>query len=452
MSTAKRLWDKGADINALIHDFTVDSDPELDKELLPFDILASAAHARMLESIDVLKEEELGSLLAELSKLYPKACDFQIEIPRELEDCHTALENILTEKLGDTGKKIHTGRSRNDQVLVASRLFLRDRLLTLLEDVQIFAEQCLALGGKFGHVLLPGHTHFQPAMPQSAKMWFQAFAEDGLMLLRKGLALFDELNCNPLGAASGFGVPLPLDREMTARLLCFNRVQRNPVHVQNSRGRYEGMLLDFASEIAGTLEKMAWDLIWLSSSELGYIKLPVEFTTGSSIMPQKRNPDVLELLRASASRVRAARDENLQICAKLPSNYHRDLQFGKASLFRGLESLTTMLKVSNELLPGIDFDRERAEQALSAEVLVTYEAYRMVKEGLPFRDAYLEAAERLQRSELDVSELKKEFSDIGLCLDVEGSAAEQDLHVLKSDLQEKDHSIKPTLNVLEAGQ
>lgn len=429
---SKRLWDKGQSLNEEVHAFTVGNDPIVDRRIACWDALASAAHGIMLSEIGILDQSELIALLPVLKEISEQAERDEFDIPSELEDCHTAIENVLTDRLGDIGRKIHTGRSRNDQVLVAMRLFLRDALIEILATLSGCAETLDRTAVRLGHVQIPGHTHFQPAMPCSAQMWLGAFYEECIELLRSGLNLLEEINTNPLGAASGFGVPLPLDRERTAELLGFARVQRNPVHVQNSRGRIAWRVASYCSEIAAMLEKFAWDCIIYSSPKNSFIKIPEEFTTGSSIMPQKRNPDVLELLRSRAGKVRAARDELEYVTMKMPSHYHRDLQYTKEPVMHALQDALAMLHISELIVDRLEIDRAAAEAALSIELYATFDAYRQVREGVPFRTAYLESARRLKAGELEVSDLKSEFGAIVDQIDAEFELARADLKCLNN--------------------
>jgi argininosuccinate lyase len=434
---ARRLWDKGEELNASIHHFTVDTDPQVDLELVHWDAIGSAAQARMLASLDVLTKEEVKKLLSALKKISDQGIAGEFVIPSELEDCHTAIENILIETTGEAGEKIHTGRSRNDQVITALRLYSRDCLLKILSSLLEFASSIAKRIDIDGKVAVPGYTHYQRAMPSSVGMWLHSFYEWSLDLSKEGLFLLDLLNKNPLGASSGFGSSLKLDRDLTASLLGFDAVQRNPVHVQNSRGRYELKLLRFIGDIASMIEKLACDLVLFNTEEFGFVRLPTAFTSGSSIMPQKRNPDVLELLRATASRVRACEFELQGIISKLPSNYHRDYQFTKEPLVRAVGYASSILPISAQVIGAFELDKKRLDAAMGVEVYATYEAYRLVKSGMSFRQAYREAAKRYQDGELDKNDLAKDFEVIQTVLSKEIKEARSEFMALEKSLSDK---------------
>lgn len=432
---AKRLWEKGEGVNALVHRFTVGNDPQTDLHLVRWDAIGSAAHAKMLAKIGILSTEELAALLPLLKEVIGKAERGEFTIPPELEDCHTAIEAFLTEKAGAAGERIHTGRSRNDQVLLATRLYLRNAVARISDALIDAAESLLERIQREGTQPMPGYTHFQPAMPASIGMWAGAFVESFLDLVREGRNLAQSLNRNPLGAASGFGINLNLDREMTTELLGFDSVQRNPIDIQNSRGRYELRALRWMSDISTSLEKISWDLILYTSREFGFFKLPDAFTTGSSIMPQKHNPDVLELVRATAAKVRAAEVELMLVTSKMPSNYHRDFQYTKEPLIRGVEDVLAMLAVMTEVFGAFTLVPERLDAAMTPDLFATYAVYRDVKKGIPFREAYRSTAAGIKDGSLDVSDLKGEFSSIQNSLERESAAAQKELSGLKSELK-----------------
>ncbi len=408
----KRLWDKGEALNEQMHNFTVGNDPALDLRLVEWDALASAAHARMLARIGVLTTKESRALVKALEAVTDLNQQGKFDIPPELEDCHTAIETFLTEEVGEAGLKIHTGRSRNDQVLVAMRLYIRHNILVILDQ----AIQCCTATLERAEPLLaspmPGYTHFQPAMPTSVGIWLHGFAESLLDQIREGMELVERLNANPLGVASGFGVPLPLDREMTAELLGFSRVQRNPINVINSRGFYELKFIRWCVDIASVLEKIACDVVLFTSSEYGFFSLPNEFTTGSSIMPQKRNPDVMELMRARTGKVRSAEQELTWIIAKLSSGYHRDHQYSKEPVLKAVEHIQEMLPMCSAVISKIGINEERLKEAMIPELYATYETYRMVKQGTSFREAYKHVAGQIADGGIDRVELAKDFSYI----------------------------------------
>ncbi|HEY3242538.1 MAG TPA: argininosuccinate lyase [Phycisphaerae bacterium] len=393
----QRLWDKGGDVDAVIHRFTVGDDPHWDRYLVHWDCIASAAHARTLAKAGVLSEVELETLTGGLAQIDTLDREGQFEIPEELEDCHTAIEAWLTKHVGEAGAKIHTARSRNDQVAVAMRLYMRHHVLEWVSALERFINTCQERMERDGDIPMPGYTHMQPAMPSSVGMWLHAFAEAALEQMRACSDLLERLDCCPLGTGAGFGVALPLNREYTAKLLGFSRVQRSPIDVQNSRGRMETYFVRVAVDIGAFLEKLAWDLILFSTAEYGFFSLPESMTTGSSIMPQKRNPDVLELLRARAGRLRGRLHELEWVAGKLPSNYHRDLQLTKEPTIRAALDIEDMLLVAERVVAGFTLHHDKLEAAMRPELYAADAAYTLVQQGVPFRRAYREIAEQLRR-------------------------------------------------------
>jgi argininosuccinate lyase len=392
-----QLWSKGLPLDEMLHRFTVGEDPVTDLSLLPYDAEASAAHARMLGETGLLPEAEARALVAQLKLLKEKALKGQIVILPEQEDGHTALEAALTEALGETGKRVHLGRSRNDQVITALRLLMRDQLLALAESAVTLAQTFLNLAAKHEHAPLPGYTHLRRAMPSTWGQWGAAYAEGLIEELEALPGLWQRLDKCPLGAAAGFGVPLPLNRARTAELLAFSRVQTSPIDVMNSRGRHELAILSWLTSAAGTLEKALWDLSLYSTEEFGFVKLPDAFTTGSSIMPQKRNPDVVELARARCRELRGLAQLVSQLAGGLPSSYHRDHQFLKKPYLEALVKGRELLDICAHLLPGIHIQEEACRNACTDDLYAAQEAYRLVAEqGLPFRDAYKSIAAQIQ--------------------------------------------------------
>ena len=399
-----RLWDKGEPLDALVHRFTVGDDPELDRHLVHWDCLGSAAHARTLERAKILTPSECGELIEGLAEIDASAADGRFEIPRELEDCHTAIEARLTERCGDVGKKIHAGRSRNDQVATAMRLFMRHHTLAWLAQLGDFAKTALVRLDRDGDVPMPGYTHLRPAMPSSVGQWLHAQIEAALEQMRAAFDLLDRLDCCPLGTGAGFGVPLPLDRALSAKLLGFSRVQRSPIDVQNSRGRMETYFVRVAADVGAMLEKLSWDMILFSMPEFGFFALPDSMTTGSSIMPQKRNPDVLELLRAGGGRLHGRLAELRAVCGKLPSSYHRDLQLTKAPAVRTATELSDMLQIATEVVRSFSVNRDTLARAMRPELYATHAALALVRGGAAFRDAYRTVAEKLKSGQFEVGE------------------------------------------------
>lgn len=391
-----RLWDKGQPLDALVEAYTVGDDPVLDQRLLPYDVRASKAQARMLRSIGILDEAELAALLGALDEALAawEAGAFEITVAQE--DVHTALEQFLVERVGDAGKKIHTGRSRNDQVLVDLRLWQRDAATAAQEALDAAVAAFEVFAAKHEEVGLPGYTHLQRAMPSTVGRWARAYAA----VLRQDRHLLDAAlvlaGDSPLGSAAGYGVPevLGLDREQTARELGFRGPLEPAEAAQIGRGKVEAALLFALSQAATTLGRWAWDVCLYVSAEFGFFVLPTAFTTGSSIMPQKRNPDVLELTRGKAAVVRSALAEVQAVAGSLPSGYHRDLQLLKRPLFHGTDTALAMLAIAARVMGGLTVDPERCAAAMTPELFATEEAYELVRQGVPFREAYQRIADK----------------------------------------------------------
>ena len=391
-----KLWDKGVTLNPKIEAFTVGNDYQLDQSLVYYDCIASKAHASVLEKASLLSKDEAQKIKQGLDEIIELHSKGEFEITSEQEDCHTAIEAYLTDTLGELGKKIHTARSRNDQVLTAQRLYYRDKIkdveslrVQLIETIAQFVE-------RFGQVAYPGYTHMQKAMPSSFAMWGWAFIEsmeDNGMLLATISKIVDQ---SPLGTAAGYGVPLELDRELSAQELGFARVQQNPIYAQNSRGKFEALLIHLLSQITADLNKIASDLILFNMSEFKFIKLPDEFCTGSSIMPQKKNPDVLELMRAKHHVVKACEFEVSSLTSNLISGYNRDLQLTKEPVMKALKITQDCLEIAVLLFENLEVDEGHCQKAMSAELYATEKAYALVKHGIPFRDAYVQIAQSLK--------------------------------------------------------
>ncbi len=391
------LWKKeGAGTDQDILAFTIGEDQVLDNRLIPYDIIGSLAHVKGLEKIGLMNAEETENLSSALSALYGQWRAGDFVLGPDDEDVHSAIERCLTEKLGETGKKIHAGRSRNDQVLTALRLFMKAELLHAMQALATLVQSACEHGNKYTQVVMPGYTHMQRAMPSTLGFWYASFAEGFADSLEAGKFLFAQLDKSPLGAAAGYGVPLPLDREYTASLMGFGRVHINAQAVQNSRGRMEASVIHWLTEMGRDVEKMAWDLLLYSSAEFGFVTIPERLCTGSSIMPQKKNADVLELLRATPSVLAACRDEAERIIAKLPSAYHRDFQLTKAPLMKALDRAHAMLVILDKAIGELVWHPEVMSQALSPDIFATHRALDLVAKGSPFREAYQVAAKELR--------------------------------------------------------
>ena len=394
-SSSNPIWQKSSHGGAAdwVTRFTVGDDPVWDTMLLPFDAAASLAHAAGLERIGVLTEEEFNALQSAFIALGDAIENGDISISVEDEDCHTVIERYLIEATGEAGRKIHTGRSRNDQVLAALRLWLRAHLSDVMEGLADVAEALADLADEHGHTFIPGYTHMQRAMPSTVAAWALGYAEclaDDLTVLRQAR---DLNNASPLGAAAGYGVPhLDLDRGGVAADLGFNRVQEQVTAVQLSRGKFELAAVHALVQGAATINRLASDIVLYCSAEFGFIKLADEMTTGSSIMPQKKNPDIAELARSTVHRIAAEMHVLLGVPANLPSGYHRDLQVTKASVMRSVLMMLDLNEAARGLVDGLSFDTGRLDAARSADLYATAAALQQVKEGTAFRDAYRDVA------------------------------------------------------------
>ena len=390
------LW-QGEDasrIDETITEFTAGEDVKLDRHLFPFDIQATAAHVRGLARIGILEQEESVELCHGLDDLRDEFETGRFVLDERFEDGHSAIEMYLTEKAGASGARVHTGRSRNDQVAVASRLYLKNRLLLLSRLCADIATACLDQAREHADVPMPGYTHLQRAVPSSLGLWLGAFAEaftDNLVFAYQVHGLID---CSPLGTAAGYGVNLPLDRQGVADDLGFSRLQINPMYAQNSRGKFEIMALQACAHAMQDVRRLAWDLSLFTTSEFDFVKLPKQYITGSSIMPNKANPDVVELLRARAATPEAAMVE-IQSLLSLPSGYQRDLQLTKAPLIRGTEAALQALAIVPPLVQGLEFQAEKMAAAISKEMYATDLATGQAARGVPFREAYMNAKQEL---------------------------------------------------------
>lgn len=387
------LWQKaGVEVDERIQRFLAGDDVVLDREFLPYDIRASREHARGLVAIGILTADEFAGIDAVLTRLDADVASGAFVLDARFEDGHSAIEAVLTAELGETGGRIHTGRSRNDQVLVATRLWLKDRLDALVRLCAECAEVSLARAEAERLDPMPGYTHLQRAVVSSTGAWWagwaEAFVDDAWRARQAG----QWIDADPLGTAAGYGVNLPLPREETARALGFGRLQVSPAYAQLSRGKFEMAALEALGAAMLDVRRLAWDLSLFTSAEFGFVSLPARYVTGSSIMPNKRNPDVIELLRASYAPVAAARDE-IEATQSLPSGYHRDLQFTKGPLVRGMGHGLAALSLVPELMRTLEWRREALEAALEPSMYATDLAIDLARSGMPFREAYVHAAD-----------------------------------------------------------
>ena len=396
---ATKLWDKGFDTNALVEDYTVGNDQELDMRLAKYDVQGSLAHIRMLETIGLLTAEELQVLVRGLEQIASEieAGDFRIE--PESEDIHSQVELLLTRRLGDVGKKIHSGRSRNDQVLVDLKLFLREELKEIATEIRALFDRLQELSEKHKEVLMPGYTHLQIAMPSSFGLWFGAYAETLVDDMRLVAAAYDIANQNPLGSAAGYGSSFPLNRTMTTQLLGFETMHYNVVAAQMSRGKSERAAANAIAAVAATVGRMAMDLCLFMSQNFGFVKLPDSLTTGSSIMPHKKNPDVFEIMRGRCNRLQAVPNEMALMLTNLPVGYHREMQLLKDILFPATEELKRTLRIADFMLSNLSVNEQILEDEKYNYLFTVEDVNRLALEGVPFREAYRTVGMQVQRGE-----------------------------------------------------
>ena len=385
---ANKLWEKNFEVNKEIERFTVGKDREMDLYLAKYDVLGSMAHITMLESIGLLEKEELDKLLAELKNIYAICERGEFKIDDDVEDVHSQVELMLTQKLGDMGKKIHSGRSRNDQVLVDLKLFTRHELKEVVDHVKILFDELLQKSNQYKDVLMPGYTHLQIAMPSSFGLWFGAYAEslvDDMLFLQ---AAYKMTNRNPLGSAAGYGRSFPLNRSLTTKLLGFDSMDYNVVYAQMGRGKMERNVAFALATVAGTIAKMAFDACMFNSQNFGFVKLPKECTTGSSIMPHKKNPDVFELIRAKSNKIQSLPQQVMLIMNNLPCGYFRDLQIIKEVFLPAFEDLNDCLKMAAYIINKMEVKEDILDNPMYDPMFSVEEVNKLAASGMPFRDAY----------------------------------------------------------------
>lgn len=378
-----------------IDKFTVGGDREMDLYLAEFDVLGSMAHAIMLESIGLLETEELGRILNECRKIYNDILNDKFFIEKNIEDVHSQVEWLLTQALGDAGKKIHSGRSRNDQVLVDLKLYMRHQLRAIINKTEELFHKLIEQSNKHKGILLPGYTHLQIAMPSSFGLWFGAYAEslvDDTLVMQ---AAYKVVNKNPLGSGAGYGSSFPLNRTLTTNLLGFDDLNYNVVYAQMTRGKSEYIVLSALSSLATTLSRMAMDICLYNSQNFGFLTLPDEFTTGSSIMPHKKNPDVAELLRAKTNRLKGLPTELAFVTSNLPSGYHRDMQILKEILMPAFDQVVECLDIAHFMMSNIEVKPNLLEDKKYDPIFSVERVNELVMQGLPFRDAYLQVKDEI---------------------------------------------------------
>lgn len=392
-----KLWEKSVQVNKDVESYTVGRDRELDVYLAPYDVLGSMAHITMLESVGLLTKEELAVLIKELKVIYKLTVSGEFLIEDGIEDVHSQVELMLTRKLGDVGKKIHSGRSRNDQVLIDLKLFTRDQIHSLVNSVTKLIDVLLEQSEKYKNILMPGYTHLQIAMPSSFGLWFGAYAEslvDDLQLL---LAAYRICNRNPLGSAAGYGSSFPLNRQMTTDLLGFDSMNYNVVYAQMGRGKMERVVAFAIANIAATLSKLSYDACLYNSQNFGFIKLPDEYTTGSSIMPHKKNPDVFELTRAKCNKLQGLPNNITLIANNLPSGYFRDLQIIKELFIPSFEEMNDCLHMVAQMMGEVKINEQILDDPKYLLIFSVEEVNRLVLEGIPFRDAYKQVGLEIEK-------------------------------------------------------
>lgn len=385
---ANKLWEKNFEVNKEIERFTVGRDREMDMYLAKYDVLGSMAHITMLESIGLLGKEELQLLLDELRNIYRTCERGEFVIEDDVEDVHSQVEMLLTRKLGDMGKKIHSGRSRNDQVLVDLKLFTRHELKDIVESVKVLFDELIDKSNTYKNVLMPGYTHLQVAMPSSFGLWFGAYAEslaDDMLFL---LAAYRMTNRNPLGSAAGYGSSFPLNRTMTTELLGFDTMNYNVVYAQMGRGKMERNVAFALATVAGTVAKLAFDACMFNSQNFSFVKLPKECTTGSSIMPHKKNPDVFELIRAKSNKLQGLPQQIMLMMNNLPSGYFRDLQMIKEVFLPAFGELKDCLQMAAYIINRMEVDKHILDNSMYDAMFSVEEVNRLAASGMPFRDAY----------------------------------------------------------------
>ena len=396
---SNKLWEKNFEVNKEIERFTVGRDREMDMYLAKYDVLGSMAHITMLESIGLLEKDELEKLLAELRHIYQLCEDGRFSIEKDVEDVHSEVELMLTRKLGDMGKKIHSGRSRNDQVLVDLKLFTRHELMEVVDNVKALFDELIQKSNQYKDVLMPGYTHLQIAMPSSFGLWFGAYAEglaDDMLYLQ---AAWRMTNRNPLGSAAGYGSSFPLNRQMTTDLLGFDSMDYNVVYAQMGRGKMERNVAFAMATVAGTLAKMAFDACMFNCQNFQFVKLPKECTTGSSIMPHKKNPDVFELIRAKSNKLQSLPQQIMMIMNNLPVGYFRDLQIIKEVFLPAFDELNDCLRMATYIINKMEVNDHILDNPMYDPMFSVEEVNRLAAAGMPFRDAYKKVGLEIEAGE-----------------------------------------------------
>ena len=383
-----KIWQKKYELDKQIEAFTVGNDYLIDQKLVKYDCLGSIAHVKMLKKIGILNDIEHDKLIMVLYEIIKLDRNNAFIIKQEDEDCHTAIENYLIKKIGDSGKKIHTARSRNDQVITALRLYYKDEIKCIINLYSELIKTLINFKKKYGLIKIPGFTHMRKAMPSSIKMWTESFIEsmnDNILLLNFIFKLIDQ---SPLGTGPGYGIPIDIDREITAKYLGFNKIQKNPIYIQNSRGKFESTILHGLSQIMFDFNKIASDLLIFSMPEFGFFEFPLEFFTGSSIMPHKKNPDFLELVRAKYNIIVSYEFQIKNLIGNLISGYNRDIQLTKSSVINSIEITKETIRLLKKVFRKMVVNKNNCEKAMTEELFATDKVYNLLKKDLSFREAY----------------------------------------------------------------
>jgi argininosuccinate lyase len=396
-----KIWQKSVTVNELVENFTVGHDREFDQQMAAFDVLGSLAHTQMLQSIGLMSTDDLQLVQKELKNIYQDIEDGKFIIQTEVEDVHSQVELLLTQRIGEAGKKIHSGRSRNDQVLVDLKLFFRHELQQVVEETEKLFRLLIELSEKHKDVLLPGYTHLQVAMPSSFGLWFGAYAESLADDLEMVLAAYKITNKNPLGSAAGYGSSFPLNRTLTTQLLGFDSLNYNVVYAQMGRGKTERVIAQALSSIAATLARMAMDQVLYLSQNFAFISYPDTLTTGSSIMPHKKNPDVWEIMRGKCNRLQALPNDVAMMTTNLPSGYHRELQLLKELLFPAFTDMKNCLQMATFMLQNITVNKGILNDPKYAYLFSVEEVNRLVLSGTPFRDAYKQVGTAIEKGDFN---------------------------------------------------
>jgi len=444
-----KLWEKAnTKVEDIILSFTVGQDYILDKELLKYDCLGSLAHIKMLKKIGLLKEKEFLALKNGLKEIYRQSLNNSFEINLEDEDCHTAIENYLIKKYKDVGKKVHTGRSRNDQILTALRLFEKDNILKINVLILEIALKFINFAQRYEFIPLPGYTHYQRAMLSSIGMLFSSYSEslfDDSRLLMSTLNIIDK---SPLGSAAGYGVPLPLDRAFSAKLMGFKEVHNNVIYVQNSRGKFELSILHSLINTLSTLNKFSSDMILFTTKEFAFFSLPDTLTTGSSIMPQKKNPDVLELIRAKSNSTIGYYNEIASVLRNLPGGYHRDYQIIKEPLIKAFKTTKESLEVTLFIADKFKINIENCKNAITKDIFAADIAIQDTLKGIPFRDAYKSALDKISNISINFVDNLKSKNHVGAPGNLGLNKIKQNLKMALSDAKRISNSFNKTIEKL----